>query len=146
MSIKRKFSKTHLENLKKAAKKRDQTGEKNPCWRGGKRICRTHGYVFIRNTIHSRSVNGYVREHILVVEKMIGRPLKYYGKHDSKNETIHHIDFDKTNNKPENLYVTIGDKGHRLIEKSLFNLVKPLLNKKIIKFNKEKKIYELFNK
>lgn len=42
--------------------------------------------------------NGYVYEHIVVAENQIKRRLQ-------KNEVVHHLDFDRLNNRSENLLV-----------------------------------------
>lgn len=42
--------------------------------------------------------NGYIFEHRDVAEKMLGRPIR-------KDEVVHHLDFDRRNNTPENLLV-----------------------------------------
>jgi len=47
---------------------------------------------------HRRNNSGTLRAHILIAEKNIGRPLKDF-------ETVHHIDLDRYNNEPDNLYV-----------------------------------------
>ena len=60
-----------------------------------------NGYIWIYNPNHPRSKGNkglYVQEHILIAEKKIGRKIK-------KNEDVHHIDENKTNNDPENLMV-----------------------------------------
>ena len=48
---------------------------------------------------------GYIYEHILVVEKMLGRFLK-------SEEVVHHIDENKSNNIPNNLMVFATDADH----------------------------------
>lgn len=78
--------------------------EKNPAWRGGKRLDKT-GYVLVRKPDHPQAVNGYVREHRLVAEEMLGRYL-------DPDEVVHHIDGDKQNNAPENLEVFQSNGEH----------------------------------
>lgn len=56
---------------------------------------------------HPRATKeGYIRTHILVAEKKLGRYLK-------PGECVHHIDEDKYNNHPNNLMIfkTIADHG-----------------------------------
>lgn len=73
-------------------KKRDQSGDKNSNWKGG-RVGQSKGYimVYVPN-------GGYELEHRVVAEKMIGRKLRKY-------EVVHHINRIKTDNRPENLQV-----------------------------------------
>lgn len=69
-------------------------GKKHYNWNGGIKI---HlGYRCIKCEEHPFAVNGYVREHRLIMEKKIGRFLK-------PNEVVHHIDGDKLNNNIKNL-------------------------------------------
>lgn len=46
----------------------------------------------------SKNWLGYVYEHILIMEKELGRSL-------IKGEEVHHLDFDRSNNRPSNLIV-----------------------------------------
>lgn len=82
-------------------------GEKSFNWNGGKK--RERGYVLVLVPNHPFSINGYVREHRLVMEKKLGRFL------DPK-EIIHHINHVKDDNREENLmlYKNNGEhlKGH----------------------------------
>jgi hypothetical protein len=67
-------------------------------WKGG-RIIDCHGYAFILMPNHPQSNNkGYVREHILVMEKALRRRIL-------PSEHIHHIDGSRQNNDPGNLLI-----------------------------------------
>jgi hypothetical protein len=65
-------------------------GEEHPNWKGGRYID-SAGYVQVRV-----APNTYVREHRLVMEGLLGRPLL-------PAESVHHRNGDKTDNRPENL-------------------------------------------
>lgn len=82
---------THIsrENIKKNMGK---TGEQAPNWRGGV-TSDIRGYIRIYT-----GVNKWQYEHILVAEKAIKRELK-------PGEVIHHINENKSDNRPENLQV-----------------------------------------
>jgi len=70
--------------------------ENNGNWRGGE-IVTNRGYKKILVGSHPRADrDGYVLEHILVMEKSIGRLL-------TKKEVVHHIDHNKLNNNIKNL-------------------------------------------
>jgi hypothetical protein len=70
--------------------------EFNGHWKGG-RGYHTGGYVIIRDKSHPRAGrSGYVFEHILVMERTLGR-------HLFPDETIHHLNGVKDDNRPENL-------------------------------------------
>ena len=89
--------------------------EKNYNWKGGKII--QNGYVCILCPNHPRakSKKGYVYEHILVMEKHLGRYLKM-GKSE---ECIHHIDENKLNNNLSNLRLFKTNSEHRLFHAKL---------------------------
>jgi hypothetical protein len=80
--------------IKNGHNNRGKTWDKNPNWRGGRVI--QWDYVLVRCLDHPRAVNGYVREHILVMEKYIGRYVRI-------DEDVHHIDGDTRDNRIENL-------------------------------------------
>jgi len=85
-------------------------GENNPAWKGGKYKEPEKGYVMIRRPDHHRArQNGYVLQHILVAEKMLGRKLK-------DNEEVHHINGERDDNRPENLKVYDSHKDHWMTE------------------------------
>lgn len=70
-----------------------------------------NGYVEIYMPQHpyARS-NGTILEHRLVAEEKLGRFLK-------RQETVHHIDENKTNNIPENLIVFRTNADHSRFHK-----------------------------
>lgn len=81
------------------------TGERNPQWKGGRSIAST-GYVLLRMPGHHLAdVRGYVYEHRLVAEQKLGRPL-------AKGEIPHHINGNKTDNRPENIEVVESRFAH----------------------------------
>lgn len=79
--------------------------ENNPWWRGG-RVIDPDGYVLVKQNSHPRADrHGYVREHRLVMERVLGRYLE-------PTEIVHHIDGDRANNDPENLEVFGSNQEH----------------------------------
>ena len=73
------------------------------------KIQNDQGYILIKRKGHHRAnSDGYVREHILICENAIGKPLP------SKAE-IHHIDGNKQNNDKSNLVVCDSHEYHRLL-------------------------------
>lgn len=105
---------------------RQDKGMNHHAWKGG-RITKGDGYVGIWNPTHERADNqGYVYEHTLVVEQTIGRL-------PTENEVVHHINLDKLDNQPSNLWVC-GKKEHIICHRSIEKLIKPLLEQGIIEF------------
>lgn len=84
------------------------TGADNYMWKGGRSIS-SHGYVLIRVGAdhHLAAVNGYAYEHRVIAEKKLGRRLK-------NDELIHHLNGDRTDNRPDNLEIVLGVAGHKV--------------------------------
>lgn len=79
--------------------------ETNFFWNGGRRR-EKEGYVLVKVPDHPYATKqGYVREHRLVVEKLLGR-------HLLPTEVVHHKDGNPTNNAPDNLEVFSTHANH----------------------------------
>lgn len=85
------------------------SGERCAAWRGGFRINK-NGYREILSQDHPNKMKaGYVLEHRLVMEKMIGRYLL-------PKEVVHHKDGNKLNNSPENLQLFSENSEHLAVD------------------------------
>lgn len=63
-------------------------------------------YEYVLQKDHPRAnKDGYVYQHILVAESILGRPL-------TCNEVVHHIDGNRKNNSPDNLMIFASDSDH----------------------------------
>jgi hypothetical protein len=79
--------------------------ERNHFWAGGRTIDK-HGYVLVKANDHPHATaTGYVREHRLVMERVLGRYL------DPK-EVVDHIDGNTSNNDPANLRLFASNAEH----------------------------------
>ena len=122
----RKISKT-LEGRSKLIVAHYQVGEKNSQWNGGKKV--SNGYILIRNQEHPRNINGYVYEHILVMEKFLGRPLKWIDFNHADNEIVHHKNGNKQDNRLENLQL-MAHKENIALHNKMRDYSKMLRNEK----------------
>lgn len=90
---------------------RDETGKRNPCWRGGRirfgirkhqpkgREYFGNGYFYLKVPNHPNAdKRGYVAEHTLVATQARGR-------HLSPDEVVHHINLHKHDNRLDNLII-----------------------------------------
>lgn len=84
---------------------RSHRGEHHPLWQGGRKI-RRDGYVLVWQPSHPESRKGYVREHRLVMEQIVGRPLR-------PEEVVHHENDDPADNRPENLRLFATQAEHK---------------------------------
>lgn len=115
------------------------TGPKKPF------VTSVHGYKLIYTLDHPRvrakrggghiTPSPYVGEHILVVEKQLGRFL-------TKAECIHHKDGNRANNNPDNLQLFADAQGHSSYERLLGSFIKKLLWGEIHISNREE-IFQL---
>ncbi|MEE5181020.1 HNH endonuclease [Bacillus subtilis] len=76
------------------------------------KIIENNGYITVYMPSHHRAkANGMVYEHIVEVEKKLGRLLK-------ENEVVHHEDENRQNNKIENLFVFKSASDHTRFHKT----------------------------
>lgn len=93
-------------------------GAEHSQWKGGRGV--KAGYWSIYMPEHPRAMNiGRVYEHIVIAEKKYGRTIK-------KGEPIHHIDFNRLNNDPNNLYLCENHKEHQDLHYSLEEVAREL--------------------
>ncbi len=94
---------------------RNGVGNQNN-WRGGRTID-SGGYICVLT-----GKSTYTQEHRLVMAEMIGREL-------SPSEVVHHVDRDRTNNHPTNLWLWPDQASHsawHAIERYGLTLSKPM--------------------
>ena len=75
-------------------------GPKNSNWKGGV-LHDPRGYIYLWRPDHPKAnCKGYVAEHRLVMQEVVGRPLE-------SCEEVHHRNGIKYDNRPENLDIVL---------------------------------------
>lgn len=86
---------------------RERIGPKSSSWKGGMKD-RGIGYRAVWVPGHKRATHGYVYEHIIVAEELLGRDLL-------PSEQVHHINGDRADNRRENIHVCKDNAEHSRI-------------------------------
>lgn len=91
------------------------------------------GYVRVKT---KEGAGQWQKEHTLVMEQSLGRTLL-------PNESVHHINGIRNDNRQENLFLCRSKSEHKHIEDSCKRLVLDMLNKGEVKFSGDELRYEL---
>jgi hypothetical protein len=79
-------------------KKGINAGKNHPKWKGGKPFLAKSGYVMVWSPGHPKATNNRICEHIIIMEKHLGRYLK-------NGEVVHHLNCIRNDNRIENLII-----------------------------------------
>jgi hypothetical protein len=90
-----------------------QSGDIGPSYKGGIKLSRGYRFIAVQDDgRHKRDRDGYVAEHRIVASELIGRMLL-------PGEEVHHINFNKLDNRPDNLVVFGCGSDHTKFHKYL---------------------------
>lgn len=105
-------------------------GERAAAWKGGSYIS-SDGYrmIYIKNPNAKSKWDHYQKEHIILAEQILNRKLL-------PNEVVHHIDLNKLNNAPNNLFICANESQHQSLHIQLQAITKNLLRTGLIVFDK----------
>lgn len=97
-------------------------GEQATCWRGGEVVHHGRTWVYDPDHPNANKTNPYVYQYRRVMAAVLGRPL-------GRGETVHHLNGDTSDDRPENLAVVsrsehaklhgLGKTGHRRPHKTV---------------------------
>ena len=142
-------------------------GSKNPTWKSDRKLSR-YGYIQVRCLDHPyRSKSNFVFEHRLVAEQYLlneNNSVEIDGKRYLKKEyDVHHINFDRMDNRVENL-VVLPKREHKKLHNKLNPVTKDGINGRFVHaemnvipkrttetaitpkcVNKEYPVFEIFN-
>jgi hypothetical protein len=103
----RKTCSIHCAGIRRGITK---SAENSYQWKGGRKIS-SDGYVLVHDPGNPKEDrNGFVREHVRIIEKIIGKPLP-------KKSLIHHLNLDRSDNRHSNLIVCDNTAYHFLLHK-----------------------------
>lgn len=88
----------------RTAYQKSRTASASSNWRGGVRLHKNNTGKIYKMV---RVKNGYVYEHRIVMEKLLGKKLK-------RNEIIHHLNHDTLDNRIENLKLVTRGKHNTI--------------------------------
>jgi hypothetical protein len=86
-----------------------QPGPETQRWKGGRWLHQGKYWLVLAPEHPNADRHGYVREHRLVMERMLGRLL-------TRSEVVHHRNHVTTDNRPENLQLFATNAEHKRSE------------------------------